>query len=106
HIDDGLFVERIAVAVTEAVGKAASRGQRSELRIKPFAAEEEDALVFDKVHGALEAARLVRPRIPLLFFAALSIGVGAGGWFLRIRDRRRGQPRRERQCEEPERPMS
>ena len=54
-----VLLEQVAIAIAGAVGEAASRRERPELRIKPLAAEDEDGLLLDEMHRALEAARLV-----------------------------------------------
>src|SRR5262249_30095324 len=58
HIDDRVFVERVAVAVAGAVREAAAGRQRSELWVEPVPASEENAFLFDEMHRALEASRL------------------------------------------------
>ena len=61
------FVEQVAIAEADAVGEAASGRQRSELRIEPFAVEDEDRLLFGEVDRALEAAWLVCRRVLACF---------------------------------------
>src|SRR4029453_8393832 len=79
-IKRGVVVEQVAIAVPGAVGESASRGERPELRIEPFAAADEDCFLFNEPHGSLEAARLVRLEAAALFLAGLPVGFGAGGW--------------------------
>jgi hypothetical protein len=75
--------EKIAIANSKAIRKAASGGQRAEFWMEPLAVEKKYRLVLGEIHCSFQAVRLIGLDVRGVLFASLTVGLFTRRRFLR-----------------------